>query len=679
MDADVHEHAEIDDIADGAGEHHARLQVLQLQHVSAQDRGRQIVAHVPSGLHQLLHRVMQGGQAHAQLLRRLLLAQQLYFLGQQGNVAVLHVLQRVAAQGQQLLRRTVALGMDAGVVQYGSALRHPQEAGALLKGLGPQLRHLQKPLPVGECAVLLAVLHNILRRGGGKTGHTAQKTGGRGVHVHTHGVDAVLHHAGQRLVQPLLGHIVLVLAHADGLGIDLHQLRQRVLHPPRDRYGAAQVHIVVGELLRCQLAGGVHGGSRLVDDHIADPGQAAEHLHRHLLRLAAGGAVADGDVGDAVLFAQGRQLGDGVLFLALTVGGIDHGGVQHLAGAVDDRHLAAVGIAGVQAHGDVALHRRLHQKGLQVQGKLADSALAGGIGQGRAGLPLQRGVDEPVVGVLAGGADERRRRCAGLDHCRAQRVQRRLPIQQHRHGEEALLFAPVDGQDLVPRQPGQRLIEVVVQPVHAVLLLDSHAAQVPLPRQEAAQRLAQVGVVAEQLGDDVVGALQGIGHGLHALFRVEVGLGGLLRCGAVLRLGQQQQRQGLQPLLTGGSGAGAPLLLIGAVQILYLRQRGGVVDGGGQLLRQLALPVDGGLHLLPPRLQIPQIAQPVLQLPQGGVVHGAVLLLAVAGNEGDGVALIQQGDDVFHGLLGLVQLLGQYLGNGLHEGSFQNTRVSVRE
>ena len=30
------------------------------------------------------------------------------------------------------------------------------------------------------------------------------------------------------------GHVVLVLAHADGLGVDLHQLRQRVLEPAGD-------------------------------------------------------------------------------------------------------------------------------------------------------------------------------------------------------------------------------------------------------------------------------------------------------------------------------------------------------------------------------------------------------------------------------------------------------------
>ena len=37
----------------------------------------------------------------------------------------------------------------------------------------------------------------------------------RQVHIHAHGVDAVLHHAGQRLVQPLLGHIAVSYTHLD--------------------------------------------------------------------------------------------------------------------------------------------------------------------------------------------------------------------------------------------------------------------------------------------------------------------------------------------------------------------------------------------------------------------------------------------------------------------------------
>ena len=89
------------------------------------------------------------------------------------------------------------------------------------------------------------------------------------------------------------------------------------------------------------------------------------------------------------------------------------------------------------------------------------------------------------------------------------------------------------------------------------------------------------------------------------------------------RLGQQQLGQRRQSLFPGHGGTGAALLLIGAVQVLHLRQRAGALamaaaSSGVSLL----LSLDGGLHLLPPLLQIPQIGEPVLQLPQGGVVHG---------------------------------------------------------
>ena len=52
--------------------------------------------------------------------------------------------------------------------------------------------------------------------------------------------------------------------------------------------------------------------------------------------------------------------------LPRTVGGVDHRGVQHLSGAVHHRHLTAHAVAGVQSHGHPALHRGLHQQGLQI-------------------------------------------------------------------------------------------------------------------------------------------------------------------------------------------------------------------------------------------------------------------------------------------------------------------------
>ena len=69
-----------------------------------------------------------------------------------------------------------------------------------------------------------------------------------------------------------LGHVVLVLADADRLGVDLHQLGQRVLQPARDRHRAAQRHVQVGQLLRGVGRGRVDRGAGL-GDH--DLGQLA--------------------------------------------------------------------------------------------------------------------------------------------------------------------------------------------------------------------------------------------------------------------------------------------------------------------------------------------------------------------------------------------------------------------
>ena len=52
-------------------------------------------------------------------------------------------------------------------------------------------------------------------------------------------------------------------------------------------------------------------------------------------------------------------------------------------------------------------------------------------------------------------------------------------------------------------------------------------------------------------------------------------------------------------------------------------------------------------HYNAPLREIAQILQPRFQRPKRRVVHRAVLLLAVAGDERDGVALIQKGDDIF--------------------------------
>ena len=81
-------------------------------------------------------------------------------------------------------------------------------------------------------------------------------------------VDAVLDHRVERAGQLGLGEVVLVLADADRLRVDLDQLGQRVLQPAGDRHRAAQRHVEVGQLLRGVGRGRVDRRAGLGDHHL---------------------------------------------------------------------------------------------------------------------------------------------------------------------------------------------------------------------------------------------------------------------------------------------------------------------------------------------------------------------------------------------------------------------------
>ena len=301
--ADVHKRAEVDHVAHRTCQLHAGLQVLHAHHVGAQQRRGQLVAHIPPGAQQLGNDVLQGRFTRSGLGAQPRKADLLCLLRQRGNGVGANVLCRKAAELQQLFRSRVTLGVHGGAVQRVLRARQPQKARALLKGLGPQALHLFQLGAAGKGPVLLPPGHHVFGRGGRKPRHPGQQRRAGGVQIHAHRVHAVLHHAVQRVGQALLGHVVLVLAHPHGLGVDLHQLGQRVLQPAGNAHRAAQVHVVLGKLLGGQLAGGIHARARLAHHHILhSAAQFADHLGRKDLGLAPGGAVADGNDLHPVLF-----------------------------------------------------------------------------------------------------------------------------------------------------------------------------------------------------------------------------------------------------------------------------------------------------------------------------------------------------------------------------------------
>ena len=208
----------------------------------------------------------------------------------------------------------------------------------------------------------------------------------------------------------------------------------------------------------------------------------------------------------------------------------------------------------------------------------------------------------------------------------------------------------------MPGHLAHRLGIVVILLVHRFLLrIGRFAGQQGGALVQLPQLLAQGGIVAELLRQNVPGTGQGGGGVRH--FPAQVVGRCFLRVGAAV-LGQQQLGQRGQAPGAGHAGAGFALGAVGAVQILQAGQG----FGNLQLLRQFlghgALFFDGALHLVPALVQTAQIVQPLAQFAQHLVVHAAGGLLAVPGNEGDGVALIDQVDGGLHGLFVQAQLLG---------------------
>ena len=107
---------------------------------------------------------------------------------------------------------------------------------------------------------------------------------------------------------------------------------------------------------------------------------------------------------------------------------------------------------------------------------------------------------------------------------------------------------------------------------------------------------------------------------------------------------QQHLGQRLQPAFAGNLGAGLAFGLVGAVEVLQRLERGRGVELRGQRVGELLLAGDLSLDGLPPPGQPAQILQAGLDVPDLHLVQPAGDLLAVARDEGEGVAVDQQRD-----------------------------------
>ena len=325
-----------------------------------------------------------------------------------------------------------------------------------------------------------------------------------------------------------------------------------------------------------------------------------------------------------------------------------------------------MGVAGVEAQHHLALEGGLHEEVGEVIREDLDGTLAGVVKEVVADLSLDGGGDEAGIAVgdgitdVGGGGG-----LGGGQDAVVEEAQHHLLGNGEADLQKLLLLAAVDGQDAVAGELFDGLGEVVVHGVDRILLLRGLGGQRAVVEGKGAELLAVLGVVGHVLRDDVHGTLEGLFHSIDLLLGVNEAFRLHLDGGGVgLLLGQQKLRQRLQSPLTGNRGAGLSLGAEGAVDIVHLGDGHGTVDGGHDLGGQLALGVDEVLDLLLALFQIAQGGQTLLQSTEDSIVQATRDLLAVTGDEGDGIALVDEGDGLFDLVYGEVEFFGEGFDDG---------------
>ncbi|MDQ1133801.1 hypothetical protein QE386_002396 [Pseudoxanthomonas winnipegensis] len=228
--------------------------------------------------------------------------------------------------------------------------------------------------------------------------------------------------------------------------------------------------------------------------------------------------------------------------------------------------------------------------------------------------------------------------------------------------DELLAARAEQGQQAMRGDLGQRLavVEVVAVLGAGVFLAFHHAgADHAVVLQPGAQFAQQRGVLAPALHQDGARAFQrGLGVG-HALVGIDEAGGEVLR--HARGVGQQAVGQRLQAGLARDLRAGTALGLVGQVEVFQARLAVGGKQFVAQFVGQLALLVDAGQDRGAAVFQLAQVDQARFQRAQLGVVQAAGDFLAVARDERDRGAFVQQGD----GGLRLRGLRADLVGDGL--------------
>ena len=383
-----------------------------------------------------------------------------------------------------------------------------EEPGGLLKGFVAKAGNFFEFCPRLEGAVGVAEANDVFGDAAVEAGDVAEELFGSGVQLHADAVDAGLDAVVEGVLEEVLFHIVLVLADADGFGVDLHQLRQWVHQTAADGDGAPDGEVVIREFLAGSIAGAVDGGAAFVDHDDGDGGGKLE-LADEGFGLAAGGAVADGDGFDFVFFDQRQDGTGGFDHLALAASsGVDDVVMQQLALGIEDHGLAAGAEAGVDGEGALLAQRRGEHEFAEVFGKNAGGFEIGFFLGGEAEFSFHAGEEEALAAIGGGESDLIGGRAAAADEEALGGIESPVFRDGDAKHKKAFFFAPAHGEEAVGRDGFERLRPVEIIPELGggfvrFLAHENLAGEGGFLFVELADRGADRGIIAHAFREDI--------------------------------------------------------------------------------------------------------------------------------------------------------------------------------
>ena len=467
-----------------------------------------------------------------------------------------------------------------------------------------------------------------------------------GIEVRTGAVDALHDRFIQSFRKRLLGQIMLVLADTDGFGIDLDQLGKRVKQSSADGNRTSFLNRQIREFSSGRFLGTPYGCACLGDNRVFGfQAVFADDFGDQLFAFTAGGAIADGDNLNRVFLDQSEQCLLACLNIAALFGErIDLFDGEHLSGRIDHREFAAVVIARVKTENNSALERCLQQQLFKVGGEDLDGSCMRAVGELRTDFSFDGREQQSCAavirrqfqlivndgGLLMGQVVQ----CLFLES---------LLIKDEIDADHLRLFGTVNRHDSVIGESGD-LFGIIIVILIDLLLILGIFLQLGLNDTGLHDRILEgpslLGIVRDGFGDDIHGALDGILDILHIVIDI---LHGLFDQVSLCRQREHPVSQRLQTVFDRGRGSGLFLLGIRTVDVLDLGELCALLDTLFDFIGQLALLGDQLENVLLAFSELELIIILLLDVEDLFLIESVCLFLAVAGDEGNGVAFLKKG------------------------------------